>query len=212
MAHILELAAESCNLYFGIGIGYSSTLTLSDKSSRIKKGSKGDASELQPTIMAAVPEISERIRKGKFPDFIIESSKVTRILAVMSGVQQKNAFSRTLFNFAYEYKLKHVEKSLPTPLLGSDRKIYCKVMPSTQYFQSAKDKFLFKKISKLMGGRIRIFISGGAPLDVKTQRFINVCMCTGVVGGYGLTETSASTTLQDIFDNRSGTVGPLLER
>ena len=75
-----------------------------------------------------------------------------------------------------------------------------------------KDKFLFKKISKLMGGRIRIFISGGAPLDVKTQRFINVCMCTGVVGGYGLTETSASTTLQDIFDNRSGTVGPLLER
>ena len=36
----------------------------------------------------------------------------------MSGVQQKNAFSRTLFNFAYEYKLKHVEKSLPTPLLG----------------------------------------------------------------------------------------------
>ena len=65
LAHILELAAESCNLYFGIGIGYSSTLTLSDKSSRIKKGSKGDASELQPTIMAAVPEISERIRKGK---------------------------------------------------------------------------------------------------------------------------------------------------
>ena len=40
----------------------------------------------------------------------------------MSGVQQKNAFSRTLFNFAYEYKLKHVEKSLPTPLLGADRK------------------------------------------------------------------------------------------
>jgi len=101
LAHILELAAESCTLYFGVGIGYSSTLTLSDKSSRIKKGSKGDASELQPTIMAAVPEISERIRK-----------------AVMSGVQQKNAFSRTLFNFAYEYKLKHVEKSLPTPLLG----------------------------------------------------------------------------------------------
>jgi len=40
----------------------------------------------------------------------------------MSGVQQKNAFSRTLFNFAYEYKLKHVEKSLPTPLLGAGRK------------------------------------------------------------------------------------------
>ena len=63
-----------------------------------------------------------------------------------------------------------------------------------------------------MGGKIRIFISGGAPLDVKTQRFINVCMCTSVTGGYGLTETTASTTLQDLFDNRSGTVGPVLER
>ena len=60
--------------------------------------------------------------------------------------------------------------------------------------------------------RVRIFISGGAPLDVKTQRFINVCICTSVVGGYGLTETTASTTLQDPFDNRSGTVGPLIER
>lgn len=76
LAHILELAAESCNLYFGIGIGYSSTLTLSDKSSRIKKGSKGDASELQPTIMAAVPEISERIRKGK-------------IVTILSKIQAK---------------------------------------------------------------------------------------------------------------------------
>ena len=46
--------------------------------------------------------------------------KISKFLAVMSGVQQKNAFSRTLFNFAYEYKLKHVEKSLPTPLLGAD--------------------------------------------------------------------------------------------
>jgi len=51
-------------------------LTLSDKSSRIKKGSKGDASELQPTIMAAVPEISERIRKGK-------------IVTILSKIQAK---------------------------------------------------------------------------------------------------------------------------
>ena len=66
LAHILELAAECCCIYNGVSIGYSSTLTLSDKSSRIKKGSKGDASILRPTIMPAVPEISERIRKGEF--------------------------------------------------------------------------------------------------------------------------------------------------
>lgn len=109
----------------------------------------------------------------------------------MSGVAQKNAFARTLFNFAYDYKLKKVEKSQSTPIL---------------------DKLLFKNTANLLGGRLRIFISGGAPLDVKTQRFINVCICTAVTGGYGLTETTASTTLQDPFDNRSGTVGPLIER
>ena len=65
LAHILELAAENCVLLNGIRVGYGSTLTISDKSSRIKKGSKGDASELRPTVMPAVPEISERIRKGK---------------------------------------------------------------------------------------------------------------------------------------------------
>ena len=112
-------------------------------------------------------------------------------LAVMSVVAQKNAFARTLFNFAYDYKLKKVEKSESTPIL---------------------DKLLFKNTANLLGGRLRIFISGGAPLDVKTQRFINVCICTAVTGGYGLTETTASTTLQDPFDNRSGTVGPLIER
>jgi len=173
LAHILELAAECCCIYNGVGIGYSSTQTLSDKSSKIKKGSKGDASVLKPTIMPAVPEISERIRK-----------------AVMSGVAQKNAFARTLFNFAYDYKLKKVEKNQSTPIL---------------------DSLLFKNTANLLGGRLRIFISGGAPLDVKTQRFINVCICTAVTGGYGLTETTASTTLQDPFDNRSGTVGPLIE-
>ena len=39
----------------GARIGYSSPLTLSDRSSRIKKGSSGDATVLQPTLMAAVP-------------------------------------------------------------------------------------------------------------------------------------------------------------
>lgn len=87
LAHILELIAEQCVLFNGCPIGYSSALTLSDRSTRIKKGSKGsifamfetcyfhikktrlflgDASELRPTVMASVPEILERIRKGSF--------------------------------------------------------------------------------------------------------------------------------------------------
>ena len=111
-------------------------------------------------------------------------------IAVMAGVAEMNPFRRTLFNFAYKYKLRHKKLNMPTPLL---------------------DRFLFSKTKMLLGGRLRVFISGGAPLDVKTQRFINICMCTDVSAGYGLTETTAGATLQDMFDNRAGNAGVVLD-
>ncbi len=55
LAHVLELSAELSCLATGVKIGYSSPLTLSDQSSKIKKGQKGDATVLRPTLMAAVP-------------------------------------------------------------------------------------------------------------------------------------------------------------
>ena len=48
----------------GATIGYGSALTLTDTSNKIKKGTKGDASMLQPTLMAAVPAILDRVREG----------------------------------------------------------------------------------------------------------------------------------------------------
>lgn len=48
----------------GIPIGYGSALTLTDTSNKIKKGTKGDASVLNPTLMAAVPAILDRVREG----------------------------------------------------------------------------------------------------------------------------------------------------
>ena len=73
----------------------------------------------------------------------------------MSGVADMNPLRQALFNFAYKYKLRHKKKNMPTPLL---------------------DRFLFNKTKMLLGGKLRVFISGGAPLDVKTQRFINICI------------------------------------
>src|SRR5687768_16119704 len=55
LAHVLELMCETICFLSGIPIGYSSPLTMTDKSSKIKRGSKGDASILNPTIMASVP-------------------------------------------------------------------------------------------------------------------------------------------------------------
>lgn len=55
LAHVFELLAESTALVCGIPIGYSSPLTMIDSSSKIMRGSKGDASVLHPTCMTAVP-------------------------------------------------------------------------------------------------------------------------------------------------------------
>lgn len=55
LAHVLELMCETISFLSGIPIGYSSPLTMTDRSSKIKRGSKGDASILNPTIMASVP-------------------------------------------------------------------------------------------------------------------------------------------------------------
>lgn len=48
----------------GSSIGYGSPLTLTDTSNKIKRGTKGDASMLRPTLMTAVPAILDRVRDG----------------------------------------------------------------------------------------------------------------------------------------------------
>lgn len=48
----------------GCAIGYGSALTLTDTSNKIRKGTKGDASMLKPTLMATVPAILDRVRDG----------------------------------------------------------------------------------------------------------------------------------------------------
>lgn len=55
LAHVFELLAESVCLLCAVPIGYSTPLTMIDTSSKIKKGTKGDATVLHPTCMTAVP-------------------------------------------------------------------------------------------------------------------------------------------------------------
>uniref|UniRef100_A0AC11CS52 Acyl-CoA synthetase long chain family member 3 n=1 Tax=Ovis aries TaxID=9940 RepID=A0AC11CS52_SHEEP len=102
LAHVLELSAELVCLSHGCRIGYSSPQTLADQSSKIKKGSKGDTSMLKPTLMAAVPEIMDRIYKN-----------------VMNKVNEMSSFQRNLFILAYNYKMEQISKGHSTPLCDS---------------------------------------------------------------------------------------------
>ncbi|XP_058087214.1 long chain acyl-CoA synthetase 9, chloroplastic [Magnolia sinica] len=88
LAHILELAAENVMIAVGSSIGYGSPLTLTDTSNKIKRGTKGDASILGPTLMTAVPAILDRVRDG-----------VRKKLDATGGLSKK------LFDFAYNRRL-----------------------------------------------------------------------------------------------------------
>ncbi|KAF5827353.1 hypothetical protein DUNSADRAFT_795 [Dunaliella salina] len=70
------------------------------------------------------------------------------------------------------------------------------------------DWLVFNKIKARLGGRVRVIISGGAPLPVQAEDFMRVSMCAPVIQGYGLTETCAASFISNPFDNRHlGTVG-----
>jgi long-chain acyl-CoA synthetase len=58
------------------------------------------------------------------------------------------------------------------------------------------DAVVFKKVQEATGGRIRIAMNGGGPIAKDTQKFISMAICP-MIGGYGLTETSAMGAIND---------------
>ncbi|VDK77198.1 unnamed protein product [Litomosoides sigmodontis] len=170
LAHILEFAAELTCLTRGCRIGYSSPLTLHDRSPKIKPGTRGDCRALRPTIMAAVPAIMDRIFK-----------------AISDEVAAAPRLMQELFRLNYERKRARYEEGYCSPFL---------------------DRIVFRKIRRLLGGKLRGVLSGGAALNPETQRFMNICMCCPVIQGYGLTETCAAVSIADVNDLSTGTVGP----
>lgn len=58
-----------------------------------------------------------------------------------------------------------------------------------------------------MGGRVRVMMSGGAPLSPDTHEQIQVCLCVDVIQGYGLTETTSAAAVMDAYDMQYGRVG-----
>ena len=72
------------------------------------------------------------------------------------------------------------------------------------------DKLVFAKIHAAFGGRVWLFVSGGAPLGMDTAGwFADVGI--RIMEGYGLTETSPLIAVDDPQSYRIGSVGPVLQ-
>jgi long-chain acyl-CoA synthetase len=174
LAHVLELLAETSCLLYGIKVGYSSPNTLTNKSTKVKSGVKGDSNLLRPTLMCAVPLILERIYKS-----------------IVDTMRRQGWAVEELFHYFVSYKMKWQDRGFDTPFLN---------------------KTLFRKLRYFLGGRVRLMLTGGAPLSPDTHSLSRTCLCLPVMQGYGLTETTACATVTSPIDRKTGRAGaPLLD-
>ncbi|MEM6734026.1 MAG: AMP-dependent synthetase/ligase, partial [Myxococcota bacterium] len=148
---------------------------------------KQNMGETAPTVMCAVPRVFE-----KFHAAVVEKATAE------GGLKAK------LFNAGLELSIKNGE------LIREGK-------PGLSGLEALKFKFLkgliFKKIGaglqEIMGGRMRVMVSGGAPLSPKISYFFSDAGLE-ILEGYGLTETSAASFCNRPGQVKIGTVGPPL--
>ncbi|KAI8028267.1 Long chain acyl-CoA synthetase 4 [Camellia lanceoleosa] len=124
---------------------------------------------------------------------------VPRVLdRIYSGLIEKTSSAglvkNALFNIAYSYKLRNMNKGY-------------------KHFEAAPlfDKIVFSKVKEGLGGKIRLILSGAAPLATHVETFLRVVTCAHVLQGYGLTETCAGSFAARPDELAMiGTVGPPL--
>jgi len=109
--------------------------------------------------------------------------------AIVAKVALSSPVAQALVNTALQWRAFATTIGLDTPLFNV---------------------LVFKKFKKFVGGNIQHAISGGGPLNGDVQTFIRVAFGFPLVQGYGLTETCAGLTIQEVDDLRTGIAGNLV--
>ena len=138
--------------------------------------------ETNPTFMTCVPRIFEKVYNK-----VVENAK--------AGGKVKWAIFQWALSVGRQVSSLRQQRKEPSGLLALKYRL--------------ADKLVFHKIKALFGGRMRFFISGGAPLSKEIAEFFHAADIL-ILEGYGLTESSAASFVNMPESFKFGTVGPTL--
>jgi long-chain acyl-CoA synthetase len=97
-----------------------------------------------------------------------------------------SSFHRHIYNLAL---------SFTSELLKQDRTSYI------------IDRFVLGGVRKSLGGRVRLIVIGGAPVRGDVYEFLTRAVTPNVVIGYGITESSAAGSIQEVRVGSASSVG-----
>ncbi len=141
-----------------------------------------DMVEAQPTIMAAVPRFYEKVKA-----------------AAEQKAEEAGGVKKKLFDWAVRVGREKAEVDLQQRSPGL----------WLQLKHVLADRLVLSKIRARTGGRLRYFISGGAPLAEDVAWFFYAAGLK-ILEGYGLTETSPVVSVNPPERPKLGTVGRVL--
>ncbi len=145
-----------------------------------------------------IPNLLEEMPMFK-PTFVFSVPRVFE--KVYNGAKQKAES---------EGKGKIFDRAASTAIAYSQGVQRGKIKVGTKVAHSVFDKLVYARIRALFGSDIRYAISGGAPLGARLGHFFRGAGVI-VLEGYGLTETTAGSTLNRPDAIRIGTVGRPLQ-
>jgi long-chain acyl-CoA synthetase len=138
--------------------------------------------EVKPTLMVSVPRLFEKI-----------------FAEVFDKVSSAPPWRQKLFHWALEAGKK----------VSALRRNRQTVSPGLKLQHYLADALVLHKVRGLFGGRIRVVVSGGAPLSRELEEFFHA-MGILICQGYGLTETSPSISCNTPACFKFGTVGKVV--
>lgn len=139
--------------------------------------------EIKPTVILGVPRFYEKLY-GRIKAGLAKAPKLKQFL-----IQLASDTKSSCNTYTYEGKR-------PPLLLKATDAIF--------------EAVVLKKLKAKLGGRLKFFVSGGAPLSPEINEGFSKFGLT-IIQGYGLTETSPVIAANKLEANRPASVGPIIE-